>query len=652
MPYALSDPLSTSTLQGNILEIDYGYKYPHGFNLRPGSELHQKIITEVKLRAQDGWNAMNKRHESWHEIDRVLTAYVSPKVKKEAKTKGDKTWPIVIPTSYATLDTLLTYMSAVFLQVPYFRYSGVGPEDTIGAMLLEQIISLQAIRARMGLNLHTLWRDSFSYGFGAVTPYWGQKTGWRREAVDTRFSSITGMFGGAKRRKRKVKTVLYEGNYLRNIDPYLYIPDPSVAIQDVQDGEFVGWVDISNRVKILEEERYPESFFFNAKYLRHVTGRTSVVKNISRQDATPRTQRHDEPVHMSSTKPVDRIFMYVNLIPKEWKMGDSMYPEKWLFVVASDQVVLAAQKLGLDHDMFPVAVAAPDYDGYSVTPISRLEIGYGIQEIVDWMLHSHVSNVRKAINDMIIVDPFLVNMKDVRDPGPGKIIRTRRANWGKGVNDVMKQLEVTDVTANHMRDISVLTDMHNKSTGAVDILQGTMRKGGERRSATESRDTKQSALSKLEKAAVIMDIQYRQDLSIMLASHTQQFMSQERYVEIVGDREQELMKEHGLELDSQGKISVNPLDLLIGYDVLPGDGAIPGREPAELWIQLLQVAMTHPELTQRLDIVRMFQHAARQLGAKNVQDFVRKGGDIAANVTPNEQVTQQADAGNIVPLGA
>ncbi len=649
MPYVLDDPSSVTSLKGDLLHVDYGYKYPYGLNLKPGSELHQKILNAVNQRALDGWRAMEDRHSSWQEIDRVLTAYVPPKEKRKAKEKGDKTVPVVIPTSYATLDTLLTYMTAVFLQTPYFKYSGVGPEDTVGTMLLEQLISFQAIRAKMGVNLHTLWRDAFSYGFGAVTPYWGEHRGWTREKVTTPNLSITGMFRREKVKSRRVSTVLYEGNYLRNIDPYLYLPDPSVAIQDVQDGEFVGWIDITNRIKILEEEQAEESFYFNAKYLKHVTGRSSLVRGKS-SSAPPRTGRQEVTAHMTSAQTVDRIFMYVNLIPKEWKLGKSEYPEKWLFVVASDKVVLAAQKLGLDHNMFPVAIAAPDYDGYSVNPISRLEIGYGLQELVDWFLHSHVANVRKAINDMLIVDPFLVNMKSLRDPEPGKLITTRRANWGKGVEGVVAQLKVTDVTARHMNDIEFLTDIHNRSSGTPENIQGMMRSGGERRSATEARDTRQSALSKLEKAAVIMDIQYRQDLSMMLASHTQQFMSQERYVQIVGEREQELMKEHGRDIDSEGRTVAGPLDLLTHFDVLPGDGTIPGREPADLWIQLWQVAATNPEVAQRLDMVRIFQHAARQLGAKNVHDFVRKGGNVDAQITPDEDVMQQAEAGNLVQM--
>lgn len=137
---------------------------------------------------------------------------------------------------------------------------------------------------------------------------------------------------------------------------------------------------------------------------------------------------------------------------------------------------------------------------------------------------------------------------------------------------------------------------------------------------------------------------------MMLASHTQQFMTQSRYVEIAGSREIELVKEYGLDIDPSGRVSANPLDLLINYDILPGDGTIPGREPADLWIQLFQIIATQPILTQKFDMVRIFQHAARQLGAKNVHDFVQKGGDVQAQVMPTEQVQEQEAAGNLIGI--
>ena len=131
----------------------------------------------------------------------------------------------------------------------------------------------------------------------------------------------------------------------------------------------------------------------------------------------------------STTNPVDVINLYVTLIPKEWNLGDGEYPEKWFFRLAADDVIITCQKANYYHGMYPVAVASPEYDGYSITPIGRLEVLYGLQGVLDWLFNSHVANVRKAINDMLIVDPYLVNINDLKDPEPGKLIRLRRPAW-------------------------------------------------------------------------------------------------------------------------------------------------------------------------------------------------------------------------------
>ena len=76
--------------------------------------------------------------------------------------------------------------------------------------------------------------------------------------------------------------------------------------------------------------------------------------------------------------------------------------------------MVRAKPLGLSHGMYPIACIAPDFDGYSVAPLSRLEMLQGLQTTVDWLFNSHIANVRKAINDMLIVDPYMLNMKDLQ----------------------------------------------------------------------------------------------------------------------------------------------------------------------------------------------------------------------------------------------
>ena len=133
--------------------------------------------------------------------------------------------------------------------------------------------------------------------------------------------------------------------------------------------------------------------------------------------------------------------MYIDLIPKDWELSNNEYPEKWLFEVAADSIVIGAMKIEQNHGMYPVANASPDFDGYTPTPMSRLEVLYGLQHTMDWLFNSHIANVRKAINDMLVIDPWMVNINDVKDPKAGKLIRLRRPAWGKGkVSDYISQL--------------------------------------------------------------------------------------------------------------------------------------------------------------------------------------------------------------------
>jgi len=55
---------------------------------------------------------------------------------------------------------------------------------------------------------------------------------------------------------------------------------------------------------------------------------------------------------------------------------------------------------------------------------------------------------------------------------------------------------------------------------------------------------------------------------------------------------------------------------------------------------------------QQFDVTRIFMYIAQQLGAKNVEDFRRNLNQIQGQVMPDEQVASQAQAGNLVPVGA
>ncbi len=632
---------------------DIGYKYPNSLDLRPASQEHQRLLKEVYTRALESSREMSKRYDSWRKVDKTLTAYVKlDNTEEHIKSVDDrKPVSIVVPYSYATLETILTYFVTAFLENPIFKYEGSGPEDIVGAILLEKVIEQQTIQFKTALALHTMFRDSLSYGMGVVTPTWDRKWGWKAVVQDQGFmSALFGKFMNTGKVRGREETILFEGNRLKNIDPYSYLPDPNVPIHEVQQGEFVGWIEQTNYMKLIELEKN-DSDIFNVKYLKGIGsgGRSQFNKTKSDSGRSERYGNNSAYGSDMATNPIDVVWMYWTLIPKDQKLGSSEYPEKWLLGLAADKVLICAKPLSLNHNMYPVAVCAPDFDGYSATPVSRLELMYGMQEALDWLFNSHVSNVRKAINDMLIVDPSLINMADLEDPKPGKLIRMRRSAWGRGVENAVKQLAVNDVTRTHIQDAASIIEYMQRTSAATDSVSGMIRKSGERVTAQESKSTTQNALSRLTKSAKIASLQAMQDIGYMFAVHTQQLMSKDTYVKASGTWAEVLRKEYG----EQSRLHVTPFDLIVDYDVVVKDGSTAVGGDTEGWIEIFRIMSQQPQMYTNFDMVRIFKHIARIMGAKDINEFILQQGPVPPvqmSVNSTQNIEKGVQQGNMVPI--
>jgi len=627
----------------------FDYEYPDGLDLKPDSDFHKKLRSKIWQRASEARHEISKRFPSWREIDRTLTTYISLKDKEETLKKKDHTKPvsIVFPYSYSMLEALLTYLTMAFFQDPMFQYEGVEDDDTTGAMLMELIIRLHCIKNKVPLAVHTVLRDALSYGVGVAIPGWRSLYG--KKPVRSTITTESEIGIQTTGEIEMIDSLLFEGNDLSNIDPYMWLPDPSVASSDIQSGEFNGWVDRDNYMNILSEENLPNSTLFNVKYLKLRKDKRSTLA----LDQSDRQTRHggSTDLHRSMTNtvnPVDVIKMYVNLIPKEWGLSDAEYPEKWYFELAADDVIIACEKATHNHGQYPMSVASPEYDGYSITPIGRMEILYGLQHTLDFLFNSHISNVRKAINDMLVVDPYLVNIADLEDPQPGKLIRLRRPAWGRGVDKVVQQLQVNDITRLNIADSAYITQWMDRISGADQSMQGSLRQGGpERLTKSEFQGTRGSAVSRLQRISMLIGMQFMQDTGTQFAVHTQQYMSQDTYVRIVGRHADQLKEMFG-----KKSAPVSPFELAINYDLIVRDGSIPGGNFSEAWLEMFKTIGTVPELRGEFDIVRIFMYIAQQLGAKNVEDFKKKTDQIQSQVLPDEEVLNQVDKGNMIPLGA
>ncbi len=614
------------------------YKYSKGHDFTPWSVEHEQLVTKIMQRAQTSSEKLAARFESWNKIDETMTTFVDLSTTEKNIQNQDHRKPVslIYPYTYAIHETILGYLLAVFNQKPIFRYEGVSPEDTIGAILLEKAIEQHCEKSRIILNLHTQFSDSLKYGFGIVGTGWNVQKGWKIAANQT----IDAVGNPTRGKKKQTWKTVYEGNELFNIDPYLTLPDPNIALGNAQKGEFFGWVERNNRLVMQEDEDNGVDDYFNVKYLVKVKNFQSTIYNRDDSGRNKKAETSEYPYNTSETNEMDIIHMYIRLIPSEWKLSDSDRPELWKVAVAADSVLIQAHQVKLAHNQIPIGLCSPDFDGYSSTPISRMEVLYGLQHYLDWNLSSHITNVRKAVNDQFIVDPSMINVPDLRNPKAGGIIRLRKSAFGQGVNDAIKQLPIHDVTQGHMIDTKILTDAIDQISGADSAMQGSLRQSGpERLTKGEFQGTQQGGFTRMERIANVIAIQSMQPIGEQFASNCQQFMDEELWAKTNGRWQDTLMNSRAVNVQD-GKLKISPMDILINYDVQVRDGVIPGSNFPPVWGQLFEIIAQSEQLQQEFSLSRIFTHIAENSGVKDVSEF---------KIKSDEQVAQQVQAGNIVP---
>lgn len=631
-----------------LAQTHYEYEYPNGLDLNPNtSSLHNRLKDMVLSCAKDSHAKFATRRQSWADLDLMLTAYISlSDAERKIRVKDDrKPVSIIVPTTYATLTTLLTYMTSAFMRTPeVFKYDNQAPEDLLGTIMLEKIIERQSRQFKHGLSLHTQWRDSFVYGMGAITPIWTVRRGRKTSFVPKGFnqggvSQVTGY-----ERQEVEDVVLAEGNDLQNISAYNFLPDPSVSIHRIQDGEYVGWVVRASMQYWRQLEEQEGSGFFNVKYLRHVSGASSLYDD--RADARDKYNVRSGTGRTTGADNKDVIFLYKTLVPKDYGLGSSDRSEKWLLAVGGDSILLAAMPVTLDHGQYPIAVAAPEFDGYNICNPSTLEIIGGLQTAVDYLYNTHIEAVRKNILNQFIIDPYLVNVADF-EKGDG-LIRMKRSAWGRGVENALKQLQVTDITRQNIGDISAIMDIMQRVSGTSDMVQGVVQPRGERISATEIQSAHGGALSRLEHMAKVIWMQSHQDLGLMVASQTKQLISQEYYAKINGRWSDTLQEQFQLDI-KEGRLHITPDKLDVNVDMYVEDMGVPGTEFAEVWSRIFQTVGSSQELTAQLDTVKIFKFLATMAGAKNIEDFARRT-PVQAQMMGPEQLQAQVQQGNMVSV--
>lgn len=602
-----------------------------------GSPLHQKIVAMLSTRIRYAERARNIQVVKWQEAEERALAYI-PEQEMDAMRRADRTrgmpryTTIQLPYSYAMIMAAHTYMTSVFFsRSPVHQYAGRHGEAEDKVAALEALISYQVEVGQFLVPYYIWLYDAIKYGVGIIATYWDEDV--------VQFSQVSEqvdpLSGTSKRIQEAIQIPGYEGNKLWNVCPFDFGWDPRYPPHRFQLGEFCWWRKVMGWNTMLR--RRAQGYYMNTEHITSKFAPSQVINQGASALIRPEVpgfildaedQGHPQAFYMYE--------VYVDLVQKEWGLGNSEYPEKWVFSISGDlSLIFGAQPLGAMHGQFPFSLMVPEVEGHGLWPRGLPQIIEPIQNTLDWLVNSHFYNVRAALNNQFVIDPSKVVVRDAEDGGPGFIYRVRPEAYGQDIKTFFHQVPVMDVTRSHMAtDVPQMFDFGEKMTGINEQMFGSLAQAG-RKTATEVRTSTGFGVNRLKSMAEYLSAMAMSPHSQMLVQQSQQWYSGQQKMRIVGDLSQ-LAPDFAM---------VTPESIAGFYDFVPVDGTLPidRMAMANLWQQLMGQLRQIPPLMMQYDLAKIFAYVANLAGIRNINRF-------KLQIRPDAALAQAADMGNIVPL--
>lgn len=573
------------------------------------SPLHARLVTELSARVKIAVTENAKRHPKWKKAEETVLAYV-PESALDSKRNLDRDngkpryTTMQIPYTYALLMSTHTYLTSVFFgRTPVHQYQGLHGEAEQQTQALEALVNYQ-VSAGGAMGPYYIWiYDAAKYGIGVLGTYWDKEV--------LQFSSIEvdPMTGAKKQVTRQLPG--YEGNRLYNISPFDFLPDPRVPVGSFQKGEFCAirrrhpWNDIVKRAQA--------GLYTNMEDLRKVNGKADPQITSQSQLERP-TWSGETESSLQHPMIVEGFEVYVELIPKEWGLGDTNFPEKWVFSITSDyKLIFGACPMGTIHCQFPFDIFETEVEAYGMYNRGIPEIMEPIQNTMDWLVNTHFFNTRASLNNLFVADPTKIMMKDLENPNPGGIIRLKPEAYGQDLRTFFHQLPIQDVTQQNFNDLSVMQTLAERVLGVNDQMMGALG-GSSRKTATEVRTSTGFGVNRLKTIAEYLSATGFSSHAQKIVANTQQFYTGEKKFRIAGS----------LALDAgAGFINVNPELIAGSFQFVPVDGTLPIDRMAQVnqWKEILQGLGRMPQIAMAYDLGKIFAWMANLAGLKNINQF-------------------------------
>jgi hypothetical protein len=648
--------------------------------LRPGTRLHRKVLERLQSRRDYSRNKISQRYDAWDVTRQHTGLYLD---LHRAATLGDGSEDpeqvempnkrsLRIPMSLSIQLTILSqWLGMYMMKEPPFQLRGRGPEDVRRAPLMEAMLAYDMEQTGLYKVLYSLFQDALSFGYGVLHDTWSVEMGDVTRYIPLSIPGVPQpiidmLLGDQARYPIQEWGILSEGNRWRTIDPYSVYPDPRVPASELQRGEFFMHRFTPN---VLALRSMPEVYFNLDELDRWDLEDPDSDKGPTLIDQTvdPYT---DTDTERSSTKKsgfLTCISAHVRLIPRDWGLEQGSRPELWQFTFTENTsakggaggVIIRAHRCRNPHNQFPYGVAESLPDFHGVFSPGLIESGASLQRFIDWAFNARYSSVMSTLNPRWLYASQLINRTDLEHGGIGDGVRLTSdgedallSGHISSIGAMLQQMPMSDVTGSHDQLWQQLYAQAQTMMGSNDPTMG-------KSSGSDTTATEISTLAASSGKRIVMLGRLTETTTIGPAvrrgiANRQHWTQSEQYYRILGDAARQLPNPFML-------LKVN--DIQGNFDFIATDGTGPD-DPARQAMVFQQLMNTAGQAGLHLqpgpdgrvvDLRGLLRTAAEQMGVRNWEQYLVEAPQPQQpmgppGVMPDEQLQQQVQAGNMVPV--
>lgn len=631
------------------------------------AELSSKIGTVARQYIDCGLQALTFYIPDFDAATDLVDMY-APVLDAAIFAKMDRNSPLCFrhPMAFTEMITLTTFIAQILFGGEQARsVEAQGPKDDLAAESVNGLLAWNDGKLSI-YQQGWLWIwDSVVYNRGVWFESTAQDVDVTKEEVEEsdvtaepiqltnkdkslRFKRNGEPIMGYPKVKRFRTKRTYSGfyNHLDLVSPYDFVCDPALPLKRFQEGRFAGhrvmipWMELKRRGELDPgDDNYvlPEV----VERIKTQKGNTTPVQPLGgTQGQNTSRSCYDRQLRGATAAGIggvgSGIVASADAVNKDdggtvecWSMTIrakpnvlGLYPddeesELLTLLITNSADVLSVNVRNNKHDQFPYAIG-------EARPNAHRQFGPGwalaikpVQDRVDELNRVH-SQAQARMGNILIADATKVDLSNLLAPDKNGLIATiTEQGRGNPIDQIIKQIPLTDVTAEYNEEMAMWIQQAESATGAHAYVQGATT--NEEQTATQFSGTQDMATGRISSIARLLSESAIVPQTRRFVSNFQQFMDPEQIIRVLGK---------GSEFDAdnppQKFMTVKKADIQGNYDVVPHDGSLPGADAQvvaaasraiEAWSQNPALAPAFDStIPGALDPIRIFRDLLKKSG--------------------------------------